>query len=220
MIGRDSRVLDVACGRGATALCLARETACEITGLDYSVQSAAAAASEAARQQLGRRARFVVGDAASLPYPPGSFDVVICECALCTFPDKGVALREMARVLKPGGRLGLSDMTLDGAEVPEALKNVLGVALCITGARGATETAALIENSGFAQMRITDARWALLEMVESIEKRAAAAASMIAAAGSELPEALASPGQTIAAAREFVQSGGLGYALFASRLSG
>ena len=61
--------------------------------------------------------RFEQGDAERLTLDDGQFDAVICECAFCTFPDKRAAAAEFARVLKPGGTVGLTDLTRSGAEL-------------------------------------------------------------------------------------------------------
>ena len=54
---------------------------------------------------LGREADLRVGDAQDLPFPEDRFDAVVCTLGLCTIPSPGMAVREAARVLRPGGRL-------------------------------------------------------------------------------------------------------------------
>jgi len=112
------RVLDVASGPGTTALLLAREFGVTVEGVELSgdsVERASAAADAAALQD---KVRFHVGDAEHLPFPDQSFDVVTCECAFCTFPDKQQAAAEFARVLKPNGRVAFSDVTVDANGLP------------------------------------------------------------------------------------------------------
>jgi ubiquinone/menaquinone biosynthesis C-methylase UbiE len=58
---------------------------------------------------LGRAVTLERGDARALRFPDGSFDTVVCTFALCGIPDYGVAIAELARVLRPGGRLLLAD---------------------------------------------------------------------------------------------------------------
>ena len=57
------------------------------------------------------KVRFL-GDAERLPLPDNTFDALVCECAFCTFPDKATAAAEFARVLRPGGRVGITDVTV------------------------------------------------------------------------------------------------------------
>jgi arsenite methyltransferase len=54
---------------------------------------------------LAARVSFTAGDAETLPYPETGFDAVVCECAFCAVPDKPTAATELARVLRPGGRV-------------------------------------------------------------------------------------------------------------------
>jgi SAM-dependent methyltransferase len=98
------QVLDVAAGRGTSALMLAREFAVTVDGVDLSAANMALATG-AARAAGVADAAFFVGDGAALPFPDGLFDAVVCECALCTFTDKPAAAAEFARVLRPGGTL-------------------------------------------------------------------------------------------------------------------
>jgi 2-polyprenyl-3-methyl-5-hydroxy-6-metoxy-1,4-benzoquinol methylase len=79
-----ARVLDVACGRGATALLLAAEHRARVGGVDLSPANVALAQGAASAAGLADRVAFCVGDAERLPYPEATFDAVVCECALCT----------------------------------------------------------------------------------------------------------------------------------------
>src|SRR5689334_16551302 len=107
----ESRVLDAASGRGTSAILIAQRFGCAVIGVDLSAQNVDLANAEAHRLGLAGRVSFRVGDAERLPLDDETVDAVICECAFCTFPDKRAAALEFARVLKPGGRVGLSDIT-------------------------------------------------------------------------------------------------------------
>lgn len=80
---------------------------CRITGVDISPKMLQRARARARR--LGREAAFTVMDAERLEFPDASFDTVVSTLALCTIPDPVQALREMARVCRPGGRILLLD---------------------------------------------------------------------------------------------------------------
>ena len=101
-LGEHSRVLDVASGRGTSALFLAERFGCTVIGLDYGKQNVDAANASAAKQGISSRVRFDQADAEQVPFADASFDAVICECAFCTFPDKHKAACEFARVLRKG----------------------------------------------------------------------------------------------------------------------
>jgi ubiquinone/menaquinone biosynthesis C-methylase UbiE len=78
-----------------------------VTGVDWSPAMLAVARERAAA--LGRDADLRQGDAQALDFPDSSFDTVLCALGLCAIPDDRRALTEMARVLRPGGRLLLAD---------------------------------------------------------------------------------------------------------------
>ncbi len=100
-VTRGMRVLDVCCGPGMLAAAVL-ERGAEAIGLDFSL-----AAVELA-QKLVPNGRFEQGDAQALPYPAASFDAVLCGYGLMHLPEPAAALREMLRVLRPGGRTALS----------------------------------------------------------------------------------------------------------------
>ena len=96
------RVLDLACGTGDIAL-LASAAGADVTALDITPRMIALARVKA--RARGARARFLVGDMTSLPLPDACVDVVTTGYGLRNVPDLDAALREIHRVLKPGGRL-------------------------------------------------------------------------------------------------------------------
>ena len=106
-LGGSERVLDVATGGGHTAFAVAPYAA-EVVALDITPEMLAVAQQEAAARHL-HNIRFLAGDAQDIPCADASFDVVTCRQAPHHFPDVGRAVREWARVLKPGGRLVLID---------------------------------------------------------------------------------------------------------------
>jgi ubiquinone/menaquinone biosynthesis C-methylase UbiE len=97
--------LEVAIGTGLNLPHYA--AAVRLTGMDFSPEMLAVAKARASR--LNRTIELIVGDAQDLSFEDGSFDTVVCTYALCSVPDEAQAITEMARVLKPGGRLILVD---------------------------------------------------------------------------------------------------------------
>jgi SAM-dependent methyltransferase len=128
------RVLDVATGGGHTALTYAPLVA-QVTATDVAQPMLDAAARLAAEREL-RNIVFEYADAEALPYPPDSFDLVTCRIAPHHFNDPGQAVREMARVCRPGGLVAVIDgiappdrAAADAINAWEALRDPSHVAL-------------------------------------------------------------------------------------------
>lgn len=101
-------VLDVGTGDGTYAIEAARRGAL-VTGLDVQVEMLVAARARGAERRLA--IEFEVGRAEALPFDEGRFDVVLAVTVLCFVEDPRAAVREMARVLAPGGRLVLGELS-------------------------------------------------------------------------------------------------------------
>ena len=116
------RVVDVGCGAGIDSLIAARMVGSDgaVIGVDMTIEmldKARAGATAMSAQNV----EFREGFAESLPVPDAWADVVISNGVMNLFPDKLAALREMARVLKPGGRLQIGDILVD-KPVPQSAK--------------------------------------------------------------------------------------------------
>jgi SAM-dependent methyltransferase len=107
-VARGMRVLDLCCGPGMLAAG-ALDRGAEAVGLDFSAQAVGLASS------LVPNGRFQQGDAQALPFEAASFDAVLCGYGVMHLPEPAAALREMLRVLRPGGRAALSVWDAAGA---------------------------------------------------------------------------------------------------------
>jgi arsenite methyltransferase len=166
-----ARVLDVASGRGATALVIAAEHPVEVDGVDLSESNVAHATGAAREAGLAERLRFHAGDAERLPFPEAVFDAVVCECAFCTFPDKATAARELARVLRPGGRLGITDVTIAPPGLSGDLAGLAGWVACLADARPLDEYSSILAAAGMRTVHTERHDAALARMVEQIDAR-------------------------------------------------
>jgi demethylmenaquinone methyltransferase/2-methoxy-6-polyprenyl-1,4-benzoquinol methylase len=105
-----ARVVDVATGTGDLALALAAAGAAEVIGVDFAAPMLRAAAAKPVASEAGRLS-WVVADAMALPFADGAFDACTVAFGLRNMPDYGLALAEMTRVLRPGGRFVCLEMT-------------------------------------------------------------------------------------------------------------
>lgn len=172
------RVLDVAAGRGTSAIFLAQKFGCNVIGIDYGTANIAEATANAAAADVEHLVHFEQGDAEQLLFDDNSFDAVICECAFCTFPNKSTAAQEFARVLRPGGRVGLSDLTRNGPLPPE-LDTLLAWIACIADARPIDEYKTHLQNAGFEINRVEPHLEALAEMVRNVQTKLLGAEIMV-----------------------------------------
>lgn len=116
----DARVLDVGCGGGETLRAVARLAPDGfVTGLDYSADMVALARRRNAAAIAAGRVEVVEGDVAALPFPDAGFDVVLGVETFYFWPDPLAGLREIRRVLRPGGTLALvMDISKPSADAP------------------------------------------------------------------------------------------------------
>jgi arsenite methyltransferase len=108
-IGRDTYVLEVGCGVGATACYMAREYGCRVVGVDLRESMVARSNERAQKEGVADLVEFRVADAQDLPFDDAHFDVVIAESVATFIEDKARVVGEYARVAKPGGYVGMNE---------------------------------------------------------------------------------------------------------------
>jgi SAM-dependent methyltransferase len=163
------RALEVACGIGRTTRLMAEEFRSDAVGLDLSEPNLAKAR-ESCVAHPSLPIEFVCGSAENLPFPDESFDAVVCECALSTFSDQPRVLTEFARVLKPGGVIGISDMVVEG-DLPDDIAGLLAPWTCLTGARSVVGYQSLFLAAGLRVTGYADETNALHELVVDLKRK-------------------------------------------------
>lgn len=213
-------MLDVAAGRGTSAFCLAEKFGCKVTGIDLSEDNVRLANQEAEQRALSGSVRFQYGDAENLPFIDSTFDAVICECAFCTFPNKPQAAQQFFRILKPGGQLGLSDLTRTQESIPE-LEGLLSWIACIGDALPVERYTALFKGAGFEVRTVEDQSDCLLEMVQQVRGKLLGAEIAVGLKKLDLP------GIDFSTAKQFAQTalqatceGKLGYVVISAQKPG
>lgn len=181
-ISPGARALDVGSGAGVTLELLADRGVVAI-GVDYGAVLA---------NQAARCAPTAVGDGEALPFGTGSFDLVTMECVLSALPDKPAALREVRRVLAPGGTLVLSDMTVL-RPLPEPLDSLLAWVACAGGALSGSEYRELLAAHGFEVRRSEDHSASVADFVAKARRRLALLRGAIRVGIVPDPEAMLGP---------------------------
>ncbi|MBW3648578.1 MAG: class I SAM-dependent methyltransferase [Actinobacteria bacterium] len=152
-------VADVACGDGAALRLLATQG---LLGIGVDLEPAAVERARAHRQLA------VLGDATALPLASGTYDAVLCECAVSTFEDPAGALAEMARVLRPGGAVAVTDVLL---RRDLAAPGVVAAVDALTSARAMPDYVALLEGAGLRVVRTEDRAADALALCRRLARR-------------------------------------------------
>jgi arsenite methyltransferase len=148
-------VLDLGSGGGIDVLLSARRVgpAGIAYGLDMTEEMLALARHNAAEAGVAN-AHFLKGRIEEIPLPAESVDVVISNCVVNLSTDKAAVLAEIARVLKPGGRVGISDVVSEDRLSPEERAERGSYVGCIAGALSEGEYRAGLEAAGLAEVRV------------------------------------------------------------------
>ena len=217
-LGPDDRVLDVAAGKGASAVAIAQAFGCRVLGVDLGAANVAAAREAASEAGVAELVAFEIGDAERLDLEDESFDAILCECAFCTFPDKAAAAAEFVRVLRPGGRIGFSDVTREGDLAPD-LETLFAWVACITDARPAGDYQAFLAEAGFAELAVEPHDDTLKKLVRDTRLKLLGVELAAKLGRVTLPAGDLQQGKRMAkAAADAVGAGKLGYSVVTGRL--
>jgi SAM-dependent methyltransferase len=148
-------VLDLGSGGGIDVILSAKRVGPTGTayGLDMTDEMLALARKNAAETGI-TNAHFLKGEIEQIPLPADSIDVVISNCVINLSTNKAAVLTEMARVLKPGGRLGVSDVVAEDQLSPEERAERGSYVGCIAGALSKGEYVAGLEAAGFEDVSV------------------------------------------------------------------
>jgi ubiquinone/menaquinone biosynthesis C-methylase UbiE len=219
-LGPTALVLDVASGKGTTAMFLAEKFGCRVIGVDLSQHNVLDAKATAETRHLSALIEFRLADAEALPFDAESFDAIICECAFCTFPSKQTAASEFERVLKPGGRVGISDITRDATSLPE-LDGLLAWIACIGDAQPLQSYADWLSAKGLHIISSEPRSHFLREMVQDIRSKLLLAEIMIGLKKLDLPGLDLSQAKAFSkAAQDAIAANHLGYGIVVAAKDG
>jgi arsenite methyltransferase len=148
-------VLDLGSGAGVDAFLAAREVgpSGRVIGVDMTPAMLDKARANVKKAGVDN-VEFREGRLESLPVESASVDAVTSNCVINLVPDKGAVFAEVVRVLKPGGRLVISDIILDGALPDAVAKDVYSYVGCVSGAMLRDEYFGLLRQAGFSGVAV------------------------------------------------------------------
>ena len=185
------RVLDLGSGGGIDVLLSAKRVG--PTGRAFGVDMTdemLALAMRNAREAGATNVEFLKGHIEAIPLPAASIDVVISNCVINLAADKPAVFREIARVLRPGGRMGVSDIVADDGLTAAERAERGSFAGCIAGALSFSEFETGLEAAGLTDIEITPTHLVVAGMASAIIKatKPLAGAERSTAAGAVTPK--------------------------------
>lgn len=164
-------VLDLGSGGGLDCFLAAKEVGKDghVIGVDMTPEMIEKARANASRLGLSN-VEFRYGYLEDLPVEDNKIDVAISNCVINLSPDKAKVFNEVIRVLKPGGKLAVSDIVTD-RPLPEAIKQSMSMwAGCVAGAIDAQAYVALMESAGFTEISISPTYFEKSTIDEAIQE--------------------------------------------------
>ncbi len=161
-------VADLGCGTGTTALMLARDFDLHVSGVDLS-----AANIERAGDRMGSNGttvRFIQADAHDLPFDDDELDGILAECSFSLFADQAAALGEIKRVLKPGGKLAITDMAV-GGPLPVDIAEVVAPWTCLVDALDQDTYGKVFAAARFTVQALADESAGLTRLIQQLKRK-------------------------------------------------
>lgn len=180
-------VLDLGSGGGLDVMLAAQKVGPQgfVYGVDMTDDMLALAQRNAAKAGT-TNVKFLKGQIEDIPLPDATVDVIISNCVVNLSPNKGQTLGEAYRVLRPGGRLAVSDIVVDGAldDLPvseQEVRAALSWAGCVAGALTVDAYCALLAAAGFVDIRVDiQHRYTLAELGQDLQQAAPAIPESVA----------------------------------------
>jgi ubiquinone/menaquinone biosynthesis C-methylase UbiE len=161
-------IADLGCGTGTTAMMLARDYDLRVSAVDIS-----AANIERAVERMNPEhafVRFCQADAHELPFKDSELDGLIAECTFSLFREQQAVLAEIRRVLKPGGKLAVTDMATHGT-LPDDIAAVLAPWTCLADAVDQETYLEMFAAAGFEIQAMADESSGLVSLIRMLKRK-------------------------------------------------
>ena len=219
-LGSTSRVLDVGCGLGASAVHLAGTAGCRVVGVTLEQEEVEAARHMAEHEAVVDRVAFHRGDIRESGFESESFDAVLMECVLPLIPQKALVMDRIRGFLRPGGHLGLTDVTVKGPLPPE-LRGVAAQIGCVEGALSLEGYGSLVEAAGLEVEISQDLPGIASEFLRGLKGKLLMAELAVGLGKLSIDRVLLEKAESVlAACQQAVRDGTLSYGLLVARRPG
>ena len=162
------KVLDITSGDGGGDVMLSQTYGCQVVGLTNSEDQLSIARRTAFKSKSFEKVTFKLGNISDLPFLNDSYDIVLCESALSSFPDKDKVIDEIRRVLRPGGRTGIIDVTLE-RELPLELAHVAAMVPSFNLTFPSDGYRDIFEDHEFGNVEIEDLTGVLADTIRTLQ---------------------------------------------------
>lgn len=155
-VKENTKIIDIACGKGTTAIRLARKYGCQVIGVDISESLIEEANRLSKRNRVSAKVSFQVGDALDLPFSDGEFEGAISQAMFVLVEDKKKAVTEAMRVIKQGGNAGWIELSWKKEPAEEFMDKVLNeiCAYCMANAETYEGWKCLFTESGVKKVEV------------------------------------------------------------------
>lgn len=149
-------VVDLGSGGGFDCFLAAKQVGAtgQVIGVDMTPDMLSRARLNAEKMKT-TQVEFRLGEIENLPVADNTADIIMSNCVINLSPDKLKVYREALRILKPGGRLAIADIVATQPLPPDIQQNLALVSACVGGAATIADTKAMLQEAGFAAIRIT-----------------------------------------------------------------